>query len=374
VPHDARAVAALRRIAFLLELAQEPTYRVRAFRRAADIVSALTADELEWRIREGSLQQLPGIGAVTALAIVEAQRGEAPVYLRRLESTEGRSVADNAAALRAALRGDCHMHSDWSDGGSSILEMAEAARSLGHEYLALTDHSPRLTVARGLSAERLHQQLEEVGRLNVQLAPFRILTGIEVDINEDGSLDQEDGLLDRLDVVVASVHSKLRMPREQMTERMLTAVANPLTNVLGHCTGRIVVRRGRPESEFDAEAVFEACRRFDVAVEINSRPERLDPPKRLLRLAVEAGCRFAIDTDAHAPGQLDWQIAGCERAAACGVAADTVINTLSATNLVAWADRAPSRRPIAEPAPENWRGRDGNDPSVDIAKDANQRF
>jgi len=340
VPHDAPAVTALRRIAFLLELAQEPTYRVGAFRRAADVVSALTADELDRRLREGSLQQLPGIGAVTALAITEAQRGEAPVYLRRLESTEGRSVADGAAALRAALRGDCHMHSDWSDGGSSILEMAESARSLGHEYVALTDHSPRLTVARGLSAERLRQQLGEVERLNVGLAPFRILTGIEVDINENGSLDQEDGLLDSLDIVVASVHSKLRMPREQMTERMMTAVANPLTNVLGHCTGRIIVGRGRPESEFDAEALFEACRRFDVAVEINSRPERLDPPKRLLRLAVEAGCRFAIDTDAHAPGQLDWQMLGCERAAACGAAADTVINTLSATNLVAWAGRA----------------------------------
>ena len=339
MPQDAPAVTSLRRIAFLLELAQEPTYRVRAFRRSADLVSALTVDELERRICEGSLQQLPGIGAVTALAITEAQRGEVPVYLRRLESTEGRIVADDAAVLRGALRGDCHTHSDWSDGGSSILEMAEAARSLGHEYVALTDHSPRLTVASGLSAERLRRQLEEVARLNVELAPFRILTGIEVDINEDGSLDQEDALLDRLDIVVASVHSKLRMPREQMTERMLTAVANPRTNVLGHCTGRIVVGRGRPESEFDAEAVFEACRRFDVAVEINSRPERLDPPKRLLRLAVEAGCRFAIDTDAHAPGQLDWQIRGCERAAACGVAAGTVINTLSAPNLTNWADR-----------------------------------
>ena len=333
MPPDAPAVTALRRIAFLLELAQEPTYRVRAFRRAADLVSALPADELDRRIREGSLQQLPGIGAVTALAIIEAQRGEAPIYLRRLESTEGRAVADDAAVLGEALRGDCHTHSDWSDGGSSILEMAEAARSLGHEYVALTDHSPRLTVARGLSAERLRQQLEEVERLNAGLAPFRILTGIEVDINEDGSLDQEDGLLDSLDIVVASVHSFLRMPREQMTERMITAVANPRTDVLGHCTGRIVAGRGRPESEFDAQAVFEACRRFDVAVEINSRPERLDPPKRLLRLAVEAGCRFAIDTDAHAPGQLGWQIRGCERAAACGVPADSVINTLSATNL-----------------------------------------
>jgi histidinol phosphatase-like PHP family hydrolase len=339
VPHDAPAVTALRRIAFLVELAQEPTYRVRAFRRAADVVSALTADELEQRIREGSLEQLPGIGAVTARSIIEAERGEAPVYLRRLESTEGRAVADGAVALRAALRGDCHTHSDWSDGGSSILEMAEAARSLGHEYVVLTDHSPRLTVARGLSAERLVQQLEEVERLNVRLAPFRILTGIEVDINEDGSLDQEYGLLESLDIVVASVHSRLRMPREEMTQRMMAAVANPLTNVLGHCTGRIVAGRGRPESEFDAEDVFAACRRFDVAVEINSRPERLDPPKRLLRLAVEAGCRFAIDTDAHAPGQLDWQIVGCERAAACGVAADSVINTLSATSLVAWANR-----------------------------------
>ena len=118
---------------------------------------------------------------------------------------------------------------------------------------------------------------------------------------------------------------------------MVTAIANPHMDILGHCTGRIVVGRGRPESEFDAEIVFEACRRFDVAVEVNSRPERKDPPKRLLRLAVEAGCRVSIDTDAHAPGQLDWQVIGCDRAAACGVPVASVINAQSADELTRWA-------------------------------------
>jgi putative hydrolase len=175
-----------------------------------------------------------------------------------------------------------------------------------------------------------------VAELNERLAPFRVLTGIEVDINEDGSLDQEDDLLTGLDVVVASVHSKLRMPRAEMTRRMVAAVANPHTDVLGHCTGRLVTGRGRPESEFDAELVFAACARFGVAVEVNSRPERLDPPKRLLRLAVEADCLVSIDTDAHAPGQLDWLPYGCERAAACGVDAARVVNTRDAEGLLRW--------------------------------------
>ncbi|HEV3398409.1 MAG TPA: PHP domain-containing protein, partial [Actinomycetes bacterium] len=153
------------------------------------------------------------------------------------------------------------------------------------------------------------------------------------------SLDQEDELLARLDVVVASVHSKLRMPAPEMTRRMVAAVTNPRTDILGHCTGRIVVGRGRPESEFDPQAVFAACARYGVAVEVNSRPERQDPPKRLLRLAVEAGCRFAIDTDAHAPGQLDWQLGGCERAFACGVTADLVVNARDTPRLLAWARR-----------------------------------
>ncbi len=335
------ATEALRRIAFLLERAGEPTYRVKAFRTAAGVVDGLPPGDLELRLAAATLTDLPGIGDVTSLTITEAAAGEMPVYLRRLEATAGRPVAEGGAELRARLRGDLHTHSDWSDGGSPIREMAEAAIALGHSYIALTDHSPRLTVANGLTPLRLRSQLDLVAAINEELAPFRILTGIEVDILDDGSLDQEPELLDRLDIVVASVHSKLRMPAADMTRRMVVAVANPHTDVLGHCTGRMVTgKRHRPESEFDADLVFEACRQFGVAVEINSRPERLDPPKRLLRLAVEAGCRFSIDTDAHAPGQLDWQPYGCERAAACGVESDTVINTLEAEELLAWTRRA----------------------------------
>jgi len=333
------AIAALERIAYILEREQEPTYRVRAFRNAAAVVRALPDAELEQRSRRRTLQSLSGIGPATARVIEEALTGVTPEYLQRLE-TVASPIPDGALALRQALRGDCHVHSDWSDGGSPIEEMARTAVDLGHEYIVLTDHSPRLTIAHGLSVERLREQLDVVRGINEQLAPFRILTGIEVDILEDGSLDQEPDLLAQLNVVVASVHSKLRMPPAEMTPRMLTAIRNPHMDVLGHCTGRIVVGRGRPESEFDADAVFAACRAHHVAVEINSRPERLDPPKRLLKLAVETGCRVSIDTDAHAPGQLEWQLRGCERADACGVSAEMVINTMTADELVAWTRTA----------------------------------
>ena len=185
-------------------------------------------------------------------------------------------------------------------------------------------------MANGLSADRLRAQLALIEELNEDLAPFRIRSGIEVDILEDGSLDQTDELLGRLDVVVASVHSKLRMPSAPMTRRMIAAVRNPHTDVLGHCTGRIITGRGRPQSEFDPEAVFAACRDHGVAVEVNARPERQDPPDDLLRLAVEIGCVFAIDTDAHAPGQLDWLDGGCARAERFGIGPDRVINASAA--------------------------------------------
>ena len=323
-------VADLRRIAFLLERGHESTYRVRAFRGAAAALRGRKPDELAALAASGELRRLRGVGDVTARCVAESLAGEEPDYLRRLLSTEHAPVADDAFALRSALRGDCHSHTDASDGGSPLSEMVETARELGHDYLVVTDHSPRLTVANGLSPERLRRQLREIAELNVALGDtgFRVLTGIEVDINEDGSLDQDPELLAELDVVVASVHSKLRMPAAEMTERMLTAVANPLVDVLGHCTGRMVTgTRQRPESQFDPEEVFAACVEHGVALEINSRPERLDPPRRLLRLAVDMGCAFTIDTDAHAPGQLDWLDNGCSRAVDCGVPADRVLNT-----------------------------------------------
>jgi putative hydrolase len=323
-------VWALRQIAFQLERAGAPTYRVRAFRRAAAVAGQLPADELTARLAGGTLQQLPGIGPATAEVIAQAAAGQEPDYLTRLL---GEAEPPQRTAMRAALRGDCHTHSDWSDGGSPVREMAETARHLGHEWVALTDHSPRLTVASGLTAERLREQLELVAALNAELAPFRILTGIEVDILEDGALDQDEDLLARLDVVVASVHSKLRMPAAEMTPRMLTAIRNPHVDVLGHCTGRMILGRGRPESSFDPEAVFAACRDHGVAVEINCRPERQDPPDRLILLALETGCTFAIDSDAHAPGQLDWLDGGCARAENLGIQPGQVINTRHADDL-----------------------------------------
>jgi putative hydrolase len=322
------AVADLRRIAFLLERAHESTYRVRAFRTAAAVLRRRDPDEIARLVRTGELARLKGVGEVTARCVTESVGGEPPAYLQRLEAIEPTALDQAAEALLEAIRGDCHSHTDASDGGSPLREMVETAQALGHDYLVITDHSPRLTVANGLSVERLRAQLEDIAELNAELSGFRVLTGIEVDINEDGSLDQDEALLAELDVVVASVHSKLRMPRAEMTERMLTAIENPHVDVLGHCTGRMVTgSRKRPESQFDAAAVFAACAEHGVAVEVNSRPERLDPPKRLLRLAVEAGCDFTIDTDAHAPGQLDWLRNGCERAAECEVPADRVLNS-----------------------------------------------
>jgi len=329
-------VAALREIAYYKDRAREDSRRVMAYRKAADIVEALDETARDRHGRAGSWQSLPGIGPRTAKVIVQAWAGQVPDALAELRSSATDLGGDH---IRQALRGDLHCHSNWSDGSAPIEEMMTTAAALGHEYCALTDHSPRLTIANGLSADRLRRQLDIIDELRGRLAPFRILTGIEVDILEDGTLDQDPELLDRLDVVVASVHSKLAMDAPAMTRRMVRAVMNSRVNVLGHCTGRLVSgNRGiRAESKFDAEKVFTACRDHRTAVEINSRPERRDPPTRLLTLARDIGCDFSIDTDAHAPGQLDFLGYGAQRALDADVPVDRIINTWSADKLVGWA-------------------------------------
>jgi putative hydrolase len=334
-------VDTLREIAFWLERAQAKTYRVEAFRKAAAAIAPLDPDEVRAQARDGRLKRVKGIGDRTFGVVEQALAGDVPDYLADLRVAGQAPLASGGTELRAQLRGDLHSHSDWSDGGSPIEEMARAARWRGREYQVLTDHSPRLTIANGLSADRLAEQLDVVAAVDDSYDDFRLLSGIEVDIHDDGSLDQTDEMLDRLDVVVASVHSKLRMDARAMTLRMITAVGDPHTNVLGHCTGRLVTggRGQRPQSEFDARAVFRACATFDVAVEINSRPERQDPPDELIQVALDAGCLFAIDTDAHAPGQLDFLDLGAERADANGVPPDRIVTTWPVERLLEWSHR-----------------------------------
>lgn len=333
------AADALNEIAFWLERSAAPTFKVQAFRKAAGVISAMTPDEVAERARDGRLKRTKGIGDTTFNVIRQAVDGDVPDYLEKLRQGGAEPLAAGGDGLRPLLRGDLHSHSDWSDGGSPPELMTGAARSLGREYLALTDHSPNLKIANGLTAERLSEQLDVVAGLNGGTGgDFRLLSGIEVDILENGELDQTPEMLDRLDVVVASVHSKLRSDRRTMTERMLGGISDPHTNVLGHCTGRLLQgsRGTRPESEFDAERVFAACADANVAVEINSRPERQDPPDNLIQLALEAGCLFSIDSDAHAPGQLDFLQYGAERAERNGVPAERIITTWPLNRLMEW--------------------------------------
>lgn len=324
---------AIDRVIYLLDRDLAPIQKVRAFTKGRAILDRLDPEEVESRVRQGRLTNLEGIGR-SIDAVVQGAYGVGPTdYLDKLEASTEVPLNDGKA-LRDALQGDCHSHSTWSDGGGELRAMAEAARALGHRYLVATDHSARLTVAKGLSPERLAEQLVEIEALNEKLAPFRILTGMEVDILEDGSLDLPNDFLARLDVVVASVHHKIHQPENEMTRRLVTAVANPHVDILGHCTNRKVLNKPRKPSKFDPDYVFAACAKFNTAVEINCRPERQDPPDELLALAVQWDCYLSIDSDAHAPGQLEWVNYGCDRAAAAGIDPDRIINTRDADDLI----------------------------------------
>lgn len=344
---------AIDQVIYYLDRSLAPTQKSRAFTKGRAILAAIDVNELRSLAQSKSLTTLDGIGKSIASVASAALLGEPNTYVDELDAKTQLAV-DGGEVLRSIYLGDCHSHSTWSDGGANILTMARTAQSLGHSYLVMTDHSARLTIAHGLSEERLREQLGEIDAVNRLFAeesaeasteedqPFQVLSGMEVDILEDGSLDLSDELLAQLDVVVASAHSKLALESDAMTKRLVQAVANPHVDILGHCTNRKIIpdqrsRRGaggtRKPSTFDADYVFAACAKFNTAVEINCRPERQDPPDELLRLALQWDCDIAIDSDAHAPGQLEWMRYGCEKAERHGVKPERILNMLTASQL-----------------------------------------
>jgi len=242
----------------------------------------------------------------------------------------------------ADIRGDLQMHSTWSDGAHPLAELVEGVRAKGYRYMALTDHSRAVTVAGGMTEERLLRMVEEVRALNGRLRGFRILAGCEVDILGDGSLDFPDEILRRLDIVLVSVHSRFKMPRGEMTARIVKAVSHPLVHILAHPTGRLIGERAA--YEVDMEAVLAAARQAGTAVEINASPSRLDLNDHQARRAKDLGVPVVISTDAHAIGQLDFMRFGVSVARRAWLAPADVLNTKSEKELLAWLrKKRPSR-------------------------------
>jgi len=231
-----------------------------------------------------------------------------------------------------SVRGDLHVHTTWSDGTASVEEMAEAARRLGLEYVAVTDHSKSLGIARGLDEARLRKQMAEIERLNRRLDGFTVLSGVECDIKADGSLDLSDSVLGDLDWVVASVHSGFRADEAQMTGRIVSAIHSGHVSTIGHPTGRLIQRR-RPYA-LNLEEVFDAAAAQGVMMEINAFPDRLDLDDVNSRAAMERGVRMSIGTDAHAPNHLEFLPLGVSVARRGWLEAKDVANTLSAEDLL----------------------------------------
>jgi putative hydrolase len=320
------AAQGLSEIGYLLRQDPEQRFRAKAFSAAAWSL-ALQRPDLASLHRSNELTTIEGVGPGIAKVLTELMETGHSRYLDRLREQMKQPARDDESNLDfAGYEGDVHSHSNWSDGKATMLEMAQGAEAMGYRYLGVTDHSPRITVVHGLNAERLLAQSREMAEVQAQVPNVALLQGIEVDILEDGALDLPDVVLELLDVVIASPHVKLRQEPAAMTERMLRAVSHPHVDVIGHPTGR---RPGSREgANYDFEAVFKEAARHHVALEIDCDPARMDLSPEMARLALELGCNFSLDADAHTPGEFAYVPMGLWMARRAGIPKERILNFL----------------------------------------------
>jgi putative hydrolase len=322
---DAIAAAqVLSEIGYLLRQDPDQRFRAKAF-AAASWSLAISKPDLETLDQTNALTTIEGVGAGIAKVLAGLVETGESSYLERLRTEMGQPARDDESELDLSqYQGDVHSHTNWSDGKATMLEMAQGAQALGYRYLGLTDHSPRIKVVNGLGAERLLAQSREMAEVQSQVEDLTLLHGIEVDILEDGALDLPDAVLELLDVVIASPHVKLRQEPAAMTERMLRAVANPHVDVVGHPTGR---RPGAREgATYDFEAVFKEAALHKVALEIDCDPARMDLSPEMARLALDCGCTFTLDADAHAPAELAYVPMAAWMARRAGIPQNRILN------------------------------------------------
>jgi len=322
---DAVAAAqALSEIGYLLRQQEKERFRAKAFSAAAWSI-VLARPDLDELARTDSLTSIDGVGEGIARVLKDLVETGQSRYLNRLREQMQQPARDDESALDFhRYQGDVHSHTDWSDGRATMLEMARGAHALGYRYLGITDHSPRITVVHGLNAERLLAQSQQMAEVQEQVDGLTLLQGIEVDILEDGALDLPDAVLEILDIVIASPHVKLRQEPGAMTERMMRAVSHPHVDVIGHPTGR---RPGSREgATYDFEAVFKEAAKNGVALEIDCDPARLDLSPEMARQALELGCNFVLDADAHAPAEFAYVPMGLWMARRAGIPEDRILN------------------------------------------------
>jgi putative hydrolase len=318
------AAQVLSEIGYLLRQDPKETFRARAFSTASWSI-ALERPDLAALHKTGNLTTIEGVGGGIAKILSELVETGSSRYLERLREQMKQPAADDESVIDFAhYKGDVHSHTNWSDGRATMLQMAEGARTRGYSYLGVTDHSPRIKVVNGLDAERLVAQSREMAQVQAQVDGVTLLQGIEVDILEDGSLDLPDTVLEILDIVIASPHVKLRQEPASMTERMLRAVSHPHVDVIGHPTGR---RPGSREgANYDFEAVFKEAAKNGVALELDCDPARMDLGPELARLALECGCDFTVDADAHAPAEFAYVPMALWVARRAGIPEDRILN------------------------------------------------